>query len=384
MPPLLDLYLYSSHEVAVWAPLVAPLRAAGVDVRFVLEPPGRNVARGSAPDASRGWRADRQARLVHLVDDRTAQTIRQELAALGEEPLSRRRRQASAVTTQGSRWLRLYSGARIRSMYGVAFVTDAYGHGTINEGFDLVLAHGPYSASRIEANVPSANAVVVGFPKWGSFRRGEVTREGARRRLGLPEDGLPTLAWLPTWAHNSSLGDAAAVTALAADFQVMVKPHHNTARFEEPRLAELGPAVTVLPSTTSLVDLLVASDVVVGDVRSGGFTEGLLADRPVVGVARPGSSGSLHPGAYEAADVCEGEDLADLPTVARRALADDPHAEGRRRWVPELFGHTEGRDADLAATAIVATLDRATRSVRRRLSATGWAAAYRAARRVGR
>jgi hypothetical protein len=381
MRPLLDLYLYSSHEVAVWAPVVPPLRAAGIDVRFVIEPPGRNVARGSAPDPSRGWLDDKRGRLVQLVDDRTERTIRQEVTALGEVPLSRRRPRASAATSQGSRWLLPYAGARIRSMYGVAFVTDAYGHGTINEGFDLVLAHGPYSASQIEANVPSANVAVVGFPKWASFRRGEVGRSGARQRLGLPEGG-PTLAWLPTWAHRSSLGDAAAVTALAADFRVVMKPHHNTARFEQARLADLGPAVTVLPSTASLVDLLVAADVVVGDVRSGGFTEGLLADRPVVGVARPGSSGSVHPGAYEAADVCE--DPGELRGLARRALSDDPHAEGRRRWVPELFGRTDGDDAGLAARAIGETVERAPRSARRRLSAAGWAAVYRAARRVGR
>jgi hypothetical protein len=382
MRPLLDLYLYSSHEVAVWAPLVVPLRAAGVDVRFVLEPPGRNVARGSAPDPSRGWLDDKRGRLVHLLDDRTAETIRRELATLAEEPLARRRPRASAVTTQGSRWLRPYSGARIRSMYGVAFVTDAYGHGTINEGFDLVLAHGPFSASQIRANVPSAEVAVVGFPKWASFRRGEVTRDGARRRLGLPGEGPPTLAWLPTWAHSSSLADAESVTALADDFEVVMKPHHNTARFEDARLADLGSTVTVLPSTASLVDLLVAADVVVGDVRSGGFTEGLLADRPVIGLARPGSSGSLHPGAFEAADVCE--DVVELPALARRARADDPPAAGRRRWVPELFGRADGDDAELAARAVTGVVAGVRRSARRRLSAAGWTAAYRVARRVGR
>ncbi|HEX2023723.1 MAG TPA: hypothetical protein VHF00_03405 [Acidimicrobiales bacterium] len=382
MRPLLDLYLYSSHEVAVWAPLLVPLRAAGVDVRFVLEPPGRNVARGSAPDADRGWLDDKRGRLVHLLDHRTEETIREELAVLGEEPLTRRRAPAAAVTTQGSRWLRPYSGARIRSMYGVAFVTDAYGHGTINEGFDLVLAHGPYSASQIEVNVPSASVAIVGFPKWGSFRRGEVSRQDGRRRLGLPLNGPPVLAWLPTWAQSSSLADAEAVTALAADFLVVMKPHHNTARFEDARLAAVASGVTVLPSTASLVDLLVAVDVVVGDVRSGGFTEGLLADRPVIGVARPGSSGSLHPGAFEAADVCE--DLSELPALARRALSDDPHADGRRRWVPELFGHTDGDDVGLAAEAITDVLARTPASARRRISSAGWTAAYRVARRVGR
>ena len=380
--PLLDLYLYASHEVAVWAPLVPPLRSSGVDVRFVLEPPGRNVARGAAPDASKGWVNDERQRLVHLLDPRTEDLIRRELAALGEEPLARRRPSASAVTTQGSRWLRPYTGARIRSMYGVAFVTDAYGHGTINEGFDLILAHGPFSASQIRAKVPSANVAVVGFPKWASFRRGEVRKEEARRRLGLAPESRPTIAWLPTWAQNSSLADSEAVAALAAEFQVVMKPHHNTARFEQARLADLAPGVTVLPSTASIVDLLAAADGVVGDVRSGGFTEGLLADRPVIGLARRGSTSSLHPGAPEAADICD--DPAHLPGIARRAVSEDPHADGRRRWVPELFGRTNGDDADRAARAVTDALARASRTAGRRLSALGWRAAYRAARRADR
>ena len=377
--PLLDLYLYASHEVAVWAPLVPPLRSADVDVRFVLEPPGRNVARGAAPDASRGWVNDHR-RLVHLLDPETEAVIRAELVALGEEPLTRRRPSASALTTQGSRWLRPYAGARIRSMYGVAFVIDAYGHGAINEGFDLVLAHGPFSASQIRANVPAADVAVVGFPKWASFRRGEVSREEARRRLGLPPGGAPTVAWLPTWAHRSSLADAKTVAALAAELPVVMKPHHNTARFEQDRLGDLPADVTVLPSTASIVDLLAAANVVVGDVRSGGFTEGLLADRPVIGLARPGSTSALHPGAFESADVC---DAADLPRLVRRAVSEDPHADGRRRWVPELFGTTTGDDADRAAGAVIDALARTSPTASRRLSALGWRAAYRAARGVG-
>jgi hypothetical protein len=387
MAPLLDLYLYSPHEVPVWAPVLAPLRARGVDARFVLEPPGRNVARGSTPDPGRGWLDVKSQRLVDLVDARTEATILEDLANVGETPLRRRRARAAGGTTQGNGWLRPYAGAHVRSMYGVGFVTDAYGHGPINDGFDLVLAHGPFSAAEIRSRASPADVAVVGFPKWAAFRRGELSRDDARRRLRVVAGDRPLLAWLPTWAHNSSLDESDALARLSADFQVVMKPHHNSAKFEAARLSAVAGAITVVPATTSIVDLLVAADVVVSDVRSGGFTEGLLADRPVIGLARPvagaGAHSSVHPGAAEAADVCE--DVSDLPAVARRAVADDPHAAGRRRWVPELFGDTGGSDAQLAADALAEVVRRRQGpSPARYLSAVGWSVAYRGSRLVRR
>ncbi len=381
---MLDLYLYSPHEVPVWAPIVGPLRSRGVDVRFVVEPPGRNLARGSTPDPARGWLDVKHERMVDLVDEATESAILRELEAIGEQPLRRRRLRASAGTTQGSSFLRTYAGAHVRCMYGVGFVTDAYGHGAVNTGFDLILAHGPFSAAEITARLPDARVAVVGFPKWAAYRRGEVPRQEARHRLGVAPGDRPILAWLPTWAHNSSLDDAAAVTALAREYEVVMKPHHNSAKFERPRLSGLADVVTVVPPTTSLVDLLVAADVVVGDLRSGGFTEGLLADRPVIGLARPepDSVAKLHPGAAEAADICR--DAADLPALARRAVAEDPHAEGRRRWVPELFGSTRGADAELAADAVAETVRRHEMSPARYVTAAGWAVAYRGSRLIRR
>ena len=381
----LDLYLYSAHEVGVWAPVVGPLRASGVDVRFVLEPPGRNIARGSSPDPRRGWLDVKGERLVDLVDPPAEALIRDALGSIQEEPLCRRRSGAAGATTQGARWLRPYAGARIRAMYGVGFVTDAFGHGSVNAGFDVVLAHGPFSASAIGQAAPEVRVAVVGFPKWAGFRRGELSQGEARQELGLVSDGRPILAWLPTWAHNSSLDEADALAALASDFQVVMKPHHNSARFESARLEPVRERLTVLGSTASLVHVMVAADVIVSDVRSGGFTEGLLADRPVIGMARPsstGTGGALHPGAAEVADICE--DASELPGLAQRAYDADPHRDGRRRWVPELFGTTGGNDADLAAAAIVEAMAARPATPARRLSALGWSAAYRASRLVDR
>lgn len=342
-----DAYLYSPHEVPVWAPILPLLRSRGLDARFVLEPPGRNVAVGSVSDPTRGWFDDKAGTVVRLVDRTTADTIEGLLRDSGESAVPRRRLRASAGTTQSLPFVRRYAGPRTRMPYGVAFMEGAYGHGRVNGGFDCVLAHGPFSRARIRAACPDASVQVVGFPKWAAVRRGEMNRARARLSLGLPDQ--PIVAWLPTWAHRSSLAVASSLLSLDPRLLLVMKPHHNTARFERARLDGLPSRVTVLSPTASLVHLLVAADAVVADVASGGFTEGLLADRPVVGVRSAFEQG-IHPGAAESAHVCT--DPAELAQMVDVAIGSDPFAEGRRHWVPELFGDTAGMDADLAADAI--------------------------------
>lgn len=386
--PLVDLYLYATHEVPTWAPIVDALRALQVDARFVLEPPGRNLARGSSPDASKGWLDDKRSQLRPLVDDEMHDRLLGQLAAIGEAPLDRLRPGAdAAITSAGAAWLRPWSGARIRCMYGVGLVVDAWGHGAINQGFDLVLALGPFSKREISTHVTDATVADVGYPKWAAYRRGEVDRAAARRTLGAGDDAEVVL-WLPTWAHHSSLDRYRdAFGDLGADRTVVVKPHNNTARFEQGRLdrAEPGAAPTSIVVTEATADLRVlaaAADVVVSDVRSGGLTEGLLADRPTVALADPASEPDrLHPLGDSVVVRCDSPQR--LAAAVHEALQDrDPAA--RHRLVADLFGPGDGLDAERAAAAVVEAIGRVGRPAGRRAAAPLWRAAYRTARRIGR
>jgi len=381
MPEPIDFYLYATHEVPTFRPIVAALRGFGADPRFVLEPPGRNVARGSMPEPGRGWLDDKSgSNLGALLDDRTMTIIENQLERAGETWLSRRRFRAAAVTTSGARWLRPYAGARIRCMYGVGAGAGAYGHGVINDGFDLVLAHGAHSVSEILSRVPDARAVSVGFPKWAAYRRGSISRIGARTRLGIAVD-RPVVAWLPTWAQHSSIESyRPMLEKVARDALVIVKPHHNTARFEMARLDSFD-QIKTLHTTTSLVDVLAACDVAVTDIRSGSTTESLLADRPTVVVVPPVASGSILPWIEDAVHLCtDPNDLASALEDARL----DAKAGARRRAVPRLFEPTSGNDDELAAIEILHTATAHRASYRSRLRARRWGIAYRAARAIGR
>src|SRR5690606_19318180 len=95
-----DFYLYATHEVATWVPIVSALRERKVDARFVLEPPGRHLVRGSAPDPSRGWRDDKLRRDGRrIVDAATYERLTDALAQAGHEAADRVRPRGSVVTS---------------------------------------------------------------------------------------------------------------------------------------------------------------------------------------------------------------------------------------------------------------------------------------------
>jgi hypothetical protein len=381
-----DCYLYAPHEIPTWLPIVVALRHAGADARYVLEPPGRNLARGSRSDASQGWRDDKVRGTADLVDDETYARLRAGLEAVGEVPLDRLRPRASAITSAGARWLTPWSGARIRCMYGVGLVQGAWGHGPVNHGFDLVLVPGPFSRREILAADPTVPVAEVGYPKWIASRRGELTRLGARDALGLDPSATVVL-WLPTWADHSSLDRYQdAFEQLSHRHLVVVKPHSNSIRFEQARLEHLRSLpvdrLRVVDVTADLATLVTAADVVVSDVRSGAVTEALLGDRPVVAFDDPSPTPDhLHPLGEGALERCG--DPAQLGRTVELAL-EDPRRDGRRALVEDLFGPASGDDPERAAAAVLDVSRRVGHPLRRRVSAPAWTAAYRLSRRMGR
>ncbi len=357
-----DFYLYNAHEVVVWEPIVRELRARGADARFVLEPPGVHTAMGSSPQAAAGWRDDKSGALVPLMDQEAFVAAAALLAARGLAWIEQGRylEADAVVTTQGVGWLWRYRGLKLKTAYGSAMNRDVYGHSEMNRGLDGVLVHGEEGRERIARHVPAEDVVVVGYPKWAAYFRGEVDRAGWQRRFGL-DPARRTVVYLATWAHNSSLDRfGAAVAALAARHNVLVKPHHNNLHFERARLAALraSPGVVVEDREPSLVPFLAVADVAVADARSGGLTEAFLGGKPAIALSARGdlAEDQLLDGAVEAAPLCA--DPARLGAEVESILAHDRYAAGRRRMVARLFTDMGGRDDAVAAQAIVALVAR--------------------------
>lgn len=352
-----DFYLYSSHEVAVWEPIWRVLRRRGVDAQFVLEPPGVHPALGSVPDSDNGWFDDKDGPVEPLVNDETYQEIQHALHSLGLGHIDRSRVDAdAAITTQGVGWLLHYREAlRIKTEYGASAFAGAYGHGSVNQGHDMVLSHGAFSKGAISAHFPPLRIRIAGYPKWAPTLRARPTTAEARAALEVDSE-LPILAWLPTWAQNSGIDRYAdALAELADRFLIIAKPHHNNVRFETERLESIDPRIVVRTDLHSLVPLLMAADIAVTDSRSGALAETFLADRPVVGLlpaADPAASGV--PKDLEDAVVwCS--DPSDLTRAVGEALTTD-RSEARGRWRRWLFADLANRDDEVAADVLIDAL----------------------------
>lgn len=349
-----DLYLYSSHEVAVWEPIWRALRQRGVDAQFVLEPPGVHAAMGSVPNPNANWFDDKDGDIEPLMNPSTFSILTELLAERSIASIPESRLSADAViTTQGVGWLLRYHDAlRIKTEYGASAFVGAHGHGSVNAGLDAVLAHGNFAACAISAHLPSDQIHIVGYPKWAPSLREGLTREDAREILDI-DSSLPVLAWLPTWAHNSGIDRySTALAELADDYLIIAKPHHNSLRFESTRLAEIDERIVVRSDLHSLVPLYMAADVVVADSRSGALAETLLADRPVVGLL-PGidaRSNGVFEGLDEVAVWCQQPE--DLISALTNALGTDRSAS-RSRWRQWLFADHGGRDDHVAAETII-------------------------------
>jgi tetratricopeptide (TPR) repeat protein len=357
----IDFYVYNVHEVVLWEPVWRALRARAVDAQFIVEPPGVCIAVGSRPDKTRGYRDIKSQNIEQLMTPEAHARILATLAGLGcPYELQGRYGADAAVTTQHAGWLGRYKGLKFRTMYGVGATQDSYGHGAVNIGMDAIFVHGVRSHQQIAAHVPSNRIVITGFPKYAAYLRGEFPTEEWRARFGC-DPAKKTLAYVPTWAHNSSLDRfPAAIAALAERYNVLFKPHHNNIHFEAERLDPLLNAAGVkrLPDVTSIVPYLACADLVLADVRSGSFTEAFLLDRPTVGLSPTGdrAADNLIEDAYLAAHVCA--DAGELAAMVDEALTADPHRDGRRRLAGQLFTRFDGRDDIVTAEAMIAMVGR--------------------------
>lgn len=358
-PPILDFYVYSLHEVIVWAPIWRALRRRGAVANLVVEPPGVHRAKGSLPDKARGYLDQKGRNLAPLMTPDLHREITRFLKVrLMPYTLRSLHRADAVVTTQGTGWVRRYRGLKFRTQYGVGAVTNGYGHGAVNRGMDAVFAHGEFSRSEI-AQVAGPDAVrVTGYPKFAAYFRGEYDRAQWQRRLGVGGDE-PVVVYLSTWAHNSSIDRfAPAIAGLARDVRVLYKPHHNNLHLESERLDLLrgSPGVVVNQDVRSIVPFLCVADLVLADVRSGALTEAFLTDRPVIGLSPHGDAAqdALLPQVESAAPVCGDPD--SLGEMARDLLGRDPYGPGRRELARYLFADQGGRDEEVTAEAMLAVI----------------------------
>jgi hypothetical protein len=202
------------------------------------------------------------------------------------------------VATQYYQYIdrREYRGAvKVRLMYGIAEKLGNRNHSPYwSAPYDATLVPGEFSRRLIAA---FSRAIVVGFPKYDAFFRGECDRGALQRCFGL-DSAKRTILYLPTWSHHSSLvpyGRAmvALFASLASEFNVVLKPHTVTVRHERDRLELFRPLIDagqmiLIEEQVNLADLFTVSEFALADAQSGAFWETvLIGGLPVLALCLP-------------------------------------------------------------------------------------------------
>jgi hypothetical protein len=204
----------------------------------------------------------------------------------------------------------------VRLMYGLG--KDGWNYSPWNELYDLILCWGPHQAAKLAAFARPL-VVQVGYPRFDHFFSPGLPRADAARRLGC-DPSRPTVAWLPTWSHLSSIDRyAEAIGQLRSIANVVCKVHPFTTTREPERMALLAAAGITPVADTALDNVLLfqAADLVLADYGGSAFGA-ICTGRPLLLLNVPGAT--------------------DDPTAGPESLDVQ-----LRRWVPSV--DTDGVEA---------------------------------------
>lgn len=164
---------------------------------------------------------------------------------------------------------------RTRSvMVQYGYAKSKYNYGSWRALADLNLVYGPHAAEGMARYAP---VWIVGHPMQSRARRAKPEGNDPKRVL-----------YAPTWGDLSSITHwADEIAELGEDYDLILKPHHNTVA-REPKLmtALQAKGGHLAPANTPLMDMIKAADVVISDY-SGAIFDAILADTPVVLVDAP-------------------------------------------------------------------------------------------------
>lgn len=336
----IEFYHVDAFEVANYEPIWRALRRLGAKAWLIGPPDGQNRA-------SRGW-FDYEAFIRVCSSHGLPFATEADPTAVG-------------VTTQNTDIIAPYRRPHIRLMYGPGMYPSAWGLSErAASQFDCILVHGPHYQRCFAAWKPADQIPVVGYPRYDDFFAGRYDLASLRRKHGL-ETSKPMLLYLPTWSENSSFDryfDHIAQTQ--REFQVVVRPHHCTVRFEPQRMARLAAAgVTVCSDPFDLPELIAAAELVVADARSCSLLEALMCGRRALGLVLNQESDEpwiQSTGLAALAPCCYKPD--DLLEMVSRAHDGPKDTAARAAWRDQHVSYRDSSAAERAAQAILTAIEK--------------------------
>lgn len=265
MKPKIDFYLIDSADIINFEPIYYYLE----DAMFIADP-----------------------RIDWLDFDRAINYLKERNLPFRKSP---RLNVDCVITTQPHRVIDIleYKQAiSMRLMYGVSEKNRNHQF-YCNKGFDAILVTGEYSKQIISRYMPS---IIVGFPKYDAFFRGELNKEKISKQLNL-DSSKKTILYLPTWRIHSSLDKYRNAIKKIVDlneYNFIFKPHTVTVRKERYRINYFHQQIKegkmiLLEQQIGLDKLFTVADIVIADGMSGAFWESVfIANLPTLAIYTEG------------------------------------------------------------------------------------------------
>jgi hypothetical protein len=240
------------------------------------------------------------------------------------------------------------------AMLQYGYAKEAHNYGAWRSFADVCMTYGPYASRKI---MPFAPCVATGNPRFEAWRNPEFHRRAREKYSTMLDPARKTVIYAPTWGELSSHDAFAdAVAALSAEFNVLVKVHHLSARFgSRPGDPLRRKFAHLCGAEHDLIELLALADVLLSDF-SGAIFDAIQAEVPVVllggAAVHDGSRSDRH--SLEQARRSELGQVAttpgDVASAVHRALAPDEADPALARLRDDLFIDPAGASERAART----------------------------------
>jgi hypothetical protein len=263
-----------------------------------------------------------------------------------------------AITTQSVDHILHYKNLKVRLMYGVGLTRDYFSYRKeASHGFDGLLVNGNYKVTQLKKFISKNRIKTVGYPKHDIFFHNKMCINNILADYKL-DNNKKNVIYFPTWDSDSAIKKFyEELVKLKQDYNILVKPHHCTARglaVNKEDLENLKDiATTILNEHISLSEFCTIADLIIVDAKSGALTEAIYLNYqiPIIALSpRSNLAKHFYKEAFLVAPILNSP-IKLLATI-KNMLTNDKYKYNRKKYSNMFYKSSRGNDSQKAISVI--------------------------------